>query len=35
VKEKTVNTLLEAIEQAARESGAIKEIDIIDVEPEE
>lgn len=32
VKEKTVQTLLEAIEQAAKESGAIKEQDIIDVE---
>jgi hypothetical protein len=35
VKEKTVNTFLEVIKQAAKESGAIKEIDIIDVEPEE
>lgn len=35
VKEKTVNTLLEAITQAAKESGAIKEADIIDIEPEE
>lgn len=32
VKEKTVQTLLEAIEQAAKESGAIKEQDIIDTD---
>lgn len=35
VKEKTVNTLLEAITQAARESGAIKPEDIIDVPSED
>lgn len=35
VKEKTVQTLLEAINQAAKDSGAIKEKDIIDAELEE
>lgn len=35
VKEKTVNTLLEAITQAARESGAIKEEDIIEATSED
>jgi hypothetical protein len=32
VREKTINTLMEAITQAAKDSGAIKEEDIIDVE---
>jgi hypothetical protein len=35
VKEKTVQTLLEAISQAARESGAIKEEDIIEATSED
>lgn len=35
VKERTVNLLLEAITQAAKDSGAIKEADIIDAELEE
>lgn len=35
VKERTVQTLLEAITQAAKDSGAIREADIIDAELEE
>jgi hypothetical protein len=35
VKERTVQTLLEAITQAAKDSGAIKDSDIIDAELEE
>jgi hypothetical protein len=35
VKEKTINTLLEAITQASKDSGAIKEQDIIDAELED
>jgi hypothetical protein len=35
VKEKTINVLLEAISNAAKESGAIKETDIIDAELED
>jgi hypothetical protein len=35
VKETTVNTLLKAIEQSAKDSGMIKEMDIIDIDMEE
>jgi len=35
VKERTVQTLLEAITQAAKDSGAIKDSDIIDIDSEE